>query len=247
MPELDLKEIKTVLGMDLSLNHCGVVRLDMDKENYCNWFGLSNNKIESDQEMITYYPAKKKEDDKSIYNAHRLCLVSEFVINSIEEGIALGKLGKLFCLEDYAFGARSSSVTGLAELGGITKNYLFDYRIPYRTVDPLTVKLYATGNGHATKTMMLNAIIEIRKNPFPKSLFRTEKKKGKVDLTGVGTDLVDAYWLAHLLRTEIRLRLGYIDLKDLPEKQRNIFLRVTKANPVNILARPFIYDDGRYD
>ena len=70
---------------------------------------------------------------------------------------------------------------------------------------------------------------------------KTVHKKGKPDdLDGPLTDIVDAYFLAKLIWIELQVRSGEICLKDLPEHQILTFNRVTKAYPVNLLARPFI-------
>lgn len=63
------------------------------------------------------------------------------------------------------------------------------------------------------------------------------------EYAGIATDLADAFFLARMLRTELMLRSGEEDLKDLPENERRIFLRVTKALPENVLSRPFIYKE----
>ena len=72
---------------------------------------------------------------------------------------------------------------------------------------------------------------------------RSKKKKSGLvieDLDGPATDLADAYFLARMLYTELEVRTGRILLSQLDEGERRIFLRVTKAYPVNILDRQFI-------
>jgi len=53
-------------------------------------------------------------------------------------------------------------------------------------------------------------------------------------------NIIDAWWIAKLLLTELRLRRGLVMLKDLSEDAIKIFNRVTKSNPTNILATDFL-------
>ena len=53
-------------------------------------------------------------------------------------------------------------------------------------------------------------------------------------------DIVDANYICLLLQMELKLRKGIIQLKDLTEKQIQIFNRTTKAQKTNLLAIDFI-------
>ena len=56
---------------------------------------------------------------------------------------------------------------------------------------------------------------------------------------GAGGNCADAYCIAQLLRTELLIRAGEVELKSIPENQRRVFLRTTQQKKVNILDTPF--------
>ena len=150
-------------------------------------------------------------------------------------------------IEDYAIGAAFSGSTGLiqiAEMTGVIKHWIYMNGGAIRTYDPSTVKLFATGKGNALKRHVIEAA-EQGKFKLPSEMFKEVKKvwQGHPDkeLDGPGSDLCDAFTLAKMLWTELQVRAGKLELKDLPGHVREkIFFRTTKANPVNILARDFI-------
>lgn len=49
----------------------------------------------------------------------------------------------------------------LAELGGPIRVLLFERNIPYIEIAPAALKLFATGNGNATKTDMLSTALQL--------------------------------------------------------------------------------------
>lgn len=64
----------------------------------------------------------------------------------------------LTVIEGYSLGGlRGLSAARLAELGGCVRLRLFELGIPYVEVEPKRLKKFATGNGSATKEMMLEA------------------------------------------------------------------------------------------
>lgn len=132
-------------------------------------------------------------------------------------------------LEDYALARLAYSHT-LGEVGAIIKLELFRLSIPFRVYDVHSVKMFATGRGDAEKADMIIAC----RNQWEKFNF-LEYGKDK----GAGGNVADAYSIAQLLRTELLIRSGELDLKSIPEDKRRVFLRATKQKPVNILDTPF--------
>jgi hypothetical protein len=140
-------------------------------------------------------------------------------------------------------------VLEIAEVAGLFKNTLWDWATPLRIHDPMSVKLWATGNAYAKKIEMRKSA-EAEAFHLPDELFGVGTKFGNPivvgeshythDITGPGTDLVDAYHLACMARYEILVRRGLVSLDKLDDKKRRVFLRVTKKHPVNLLDRPFI-------
>jgi Holliday junction resolvasome RuvABC endonuclease subunit len=60
----------------------------------------------------------------------------------------------LVAVEAYAFHKQSSSVTVLAELGGVMRNKLHRAGLQFVELSPTTIKRWFTGSGSADKQMM---------------------------------------------------------------------------------------------
>lgn len=72
-----------------------------------------------------------------------------------ESGSTVGNCAKLFshffvAIEGYSF-ASINQLPYMGELGGAVKVMLYEYRIPFITVTPSTLKKYATGKGNYPK------------------------------------------------------------------------------------------------
>jgi crossover junction endodeoxyribonuclease RuvC len=63
----------------------------------------------------------------------------------------------LVVLEGIYVGGHPGATMALAKLHGIVEFYL-DPRVPYFTIQPSTVKVYATGNGRAGKVAVVEAV-----------------------------------------------------------------------------------------
>ena len=61
-------------------------------------------------------------------------------------------------IEGYAFAARSRSVTGLAEIGGIIRMDLYDHGIEYIEIAPTMLKKFVTGKGNVKKDLILKEV-----------------------------------------------------------------------------------------
>jgi len=137
-------------------------------------------------------------------------------------------------LEDYAL-ARKAFAHSLGEVGGLVRIELLLLGIPFRAYDVQGVKIFATGRGDAEKADMVLACRD-------KWEGRNFLEYGKTD--GAAGNVADAYVIAQLLRTELRIRAGEVKLEDLPESERRVFLRTTKQQPVNVLDQPFAKEVG---
>jgi hypothetical protein len=100
------------------------------------------------------------------------------------------------------------------------QEYHLDYTIHYLSVCDRWGIDFSTFNQPKSKPT--------KKRPDPKQNRTTSE------------DLADAYSAAKLIWTEYQLRNGLIDLKDLHEKEIQVFNRTTKSYPVNILGREWI-------
>ena len=133
-------------------------------------------------------------------------------------------------IEGYAYVKHSRALSDLHELSGYLKQLLFERRIPFRVYDPLSVKMAATGNGHADKGSMALACF----------------KRLGVDVSryfGAGENIADAALIAWLLEHELSAKTGYKTLDDMQPSVRKVLLRETKAVPEPLISRPFVHQD----
>jgi len=141
-------------------------------------------------------------------------------------------------VEDYAYAAASRSSYQIGEVAGILRDILF-YRGGYsRFTVPSSLQKWICGGKCLKKPRVLKAI---KKGlVIPKTTISVDKN-GEYD--GPCTDLADAFWLANMVRTECRMKRGKLTLDKLSQSKRDVFLSVTKTQPVGMLTRPFIHWD----
>jgi len=246
--------MEAFIGLDLSLNHWAmVVQLPGweigDEESILGYFVTNVKKFTTTNSTATahYLTKKAKGMDKDNYQIRRIQESLDHLLASLDDITVKNKqaLTLYVAMEGYSYQSVSSSSAQSAELAGHVKMNLFsrwNASLPtyLRIHDPRSVKMFGTGNGNATKRMMYKEFSvsapPVVQSLVPPALF-VEKKK---DIDGPGTDLVDAYYLSQMCKVEHFVRQGVYTLEKLPEAQRRIFLRVTKTNPVNLLARQYI-------
>lgn len=131
--------------------------------------------------------------------------------------------------EDYAI-TRQAYNEYLGEVGGILRMIIWNRKIPYRTYDIHSVKFFATNTGNAEKSDMILSAYKEYKMDFTKYGIAR----------GAAGNITDAFYIAKILWTELMLRQGKIELKDLDEGKRKVFIRTTKQRPVNLLNQDFI-------
>jgi hypothetical protein len=144
--------------------------------------------------------------------------------------------------EDFAFNAKGN-ITMLAEFCGNIKSRLFEQGKGLRFYDPQSIKLYA-GKGNAKKPDMFDYYIT-DESKFDLSylpaipVHKKGKNAGERDKNGISplSDIVDAFFICSLLRTELKMKNGILDDK---EERQNIIKRTTKKTKVALLAQPFI-------
>lgn len=237
-----------VIGCDISLNHGGFCWFDVDGQ-VVEWKFFHDVKkyISAEPTHGVFTGMKKRPDETShAYDVRRLVNYLGMFNSHVLCTHVPNRSGELyFSIEGYAIGQGSKNTNRLlqiAELTGTLKNQIYTYGGLMRIHDPKTVKMYAC-HGSATKTVMREAASQDGFE-LPDSLFKVKKVKGKPDdLDGPGTDVIDAYWLGKMLVMELKLRAGEAKVSDLPPHQIQMFNRVTKTFPVNVLCRPFVGDD----
>jgi len=107
--------------------------------------------------------------------------------------LAANRVNKAY-IEDYAFsrGGGTGRVFDLAENGGVLKNYMYHFNIPFMLVSPSDLKKWVTDNGTAKKELMEAAFVsDTGITDLRKVLDITEKATAPI------SDIIDAYYLAH--------------------------------------------------
>ena len=226
-----------VLGADLGLNHAAFVELvdgDLGRFWYVTDKLESFKKGKKQGRAVLLKVPKEPKDTSELW---RLSWWRGFIPAFIET------VGPTYIgIEDYAYGA-SMRAHQIGELGGTARLAFWDSGLPFRLHDPLSVKLFATFDGGADKSMVEQAVRERWCVDFGEFNYMTKPNKkhpnGRVNRQ-TSEDLSDAYAVAKLVWTEVQLRCGAINLSDLHPKEIQVFNRTTKHYPINILGREFV-------
>lgn len=245
-----------IIGIDLSLNHFGFVGTDVEWK--FPFFAFMTDQAKFMKGNYDWYRFlldsrdRKKEEDIDAYTARRRNTVIRFMSDTTKlftnhlrtVGLDVEHSITYVAFEGYSYGSKSAGLFELAEVTGCIQNGMYEVGGSIRLYDPLSVKMFATGNARCLKKDMVEVAEKLCPTFKDFSKFvKTKTKKtalGPVEeFDGPGTDLADAYFLARLLTYELDLRSGEKELKDLTDQERRVFLRVTKGNPVNILEKPF--------
>jgi Holliday junction resolvasome RuvABC endonuclease subunit len=209
-----------LVGIDPSINGTGLCKFTLD-DNFkiikYDYLGFSTVKKHESNNIVCFRKKDFKNDiDQNIF-------ITEHVENFID-GV------DYISMEDYAFAA-TGRVFDIAEFVGGLKLMIYNKGIPLRMIEPTVVKKFATNHGNCDKISMEDEYMKHDTLKLDKDLPQYKSPKA---------DIIDAYYITDLLRLEIMLRFGIVELKKLKQEEIEIFNRVTKANPVNVLARDFI-------
>lgn len=129
-------------------------------------------------------------------------------------------------IEDYADGAKSNAVYEIGEQGGIYRWLAWESHAALRLYDNGSVKKFAVHHGWAEADEVVGAVAE-RWWPAVREVASPQARQ----------DLAAAFSVARLYWTEMQLRSGRMALEALHPKEIEIFNRVTKAHPTNLLSR----------
>lgn len=211
-----------IVGIDYSVNSPGIVKFTVNDSLEIiniNYLGFSTSKRTCDLDPANIYHYKDFDNSfEKVYWFRDHCL--NFMNLSSADYCAI---------EDYAFGA-SGRVFGIAESTFAMKEKLYDNGAHLRTYPPSAIKKFSTGLGNADKNKMLDAFNQSEHAKIFEHLPKNNPKE----------DLVDAFFVAQMLLTELKLRRGLITLGDLTKKQSEVFSQTSKSNPETILNRKFI-------
>ena len=215
-----------IVGLDLSMNSSGLVSLILDDN-----LDIIETKYEG-------FCSVKKHESKEVHLFRKKDYNNRYEMNDEATTII-----KKFCenadyiaIEDYAFGA-SGNLVDIGEFIGYVKTVLLKEQYKIRLYDPNSIKKYATDDGRSDKISMYQYYNKCTDLKPEIKTFPAPTKASGISPT---SDIIDAYWIAHLLKTELKLRHGIVDLSSLGVKKIEIFNRVTKAHPENILVTDFL-------
>jgi hypothetical protein len=213
-----------ICGLDLSINSPGFVKFVLDDKleiTKVDYLGFNTvKKLTNDH--IHYF---RKKDFNNNYDQFEFMQgeYSEFVFGSDYAAV-----------EGYSFGSSKGLVFDIAEYCGNVKLSVYMMGIKMRVYEPTTIKLFSTLKGNSNKVAMQSAY-----NMYP-------NKDEQIDLNWLNdfdspkSDIIDAWWIAKLLQTELKLRNNIIDLSTLNPKQQQVFQKVSKKSPENVLTKEFM-------
>jgi Holliday junction resolvasome RuvABC endonuclease subunit len=194
----------------------------------------------SKEHAIRSYKEKPKNRDKQQKAVERLAHMGGII-----QGLLSNHSPDYVGIEDYAL-REEQGAHQLGEIGGIAR--LMCHLLPtrLRLHDPMTVKMFGAWDGSCSKEYMRQLCIkrwnlqefEECDQPLSKPNKRVTNPKPNYQTSG---DLVDAYTVAKMVWAEVQIRMGTKTLADLEnDKERRVFLRVTKTYAVNLLEREWI-------
>lgn len=217
-----------IVGIDYSMSSPGLIKAELDENleiirmDYQGFCSVAKT-AKMDPDHITHF--KKEHFDN---NFDRFAKLSELCMEFINEWGDPDYVA----IEDYAMGSSSGMNFTIGEATMLTKIAVYNTGCKFRTYEPTLIKKFATCKGNAKKEQMQEAYAELGETYIDLEHLPINK--------GPREDLVDAYWIAKLLQTELQLRHGVIELKSLGLKQIEVFNSVSKAKKQNLLVRDFI-------
>jgi Holliday junction resolvasome RuvABC endonuclease subunit len=224
-----------VLGFDLGLNHGAVIELTDGK---LTWLGYYTDSASAAERCSDAHRMKlEKTNDRQINSMMRLAWLE----NWLDKHVLIPRRPDYVGIEDYAIRAEQGAHY-LGELGGIARILVWFRGIPLRLHDPISTKMFATTDGTAKKDLVEECVRTYWGHDFSQYNPPINPKTGKVNRQ-TSEDLADAFAIAQLVWTEVRLRAGEITTADLDHPKRiQVFNRTTKTYPTNILGREWIHN-----
>lgn len=225
-----------IVGIDISLNHLGICLLDSEGR-FQDYAFLTDTKkfVTADPEHGELYKHQSSRSDHPLH-FQRIGRFEELVDLMLSKWCSDGGDWVGVAVEGYALNSKNTRLYETAELTGAIKRTVVRPCQELRIHDPDTVKMFAVDYGHAKKDQIYDKFEEETGESVPTTWLKQGQKR---ELSGPGTDVADAYFLARLLWTENQVRTGRIKLQDLPPFVRKILLRQTKTYPQNLLERPY--------
>lgn len=92
----------------------------------------------------------------------------------------------LVVIEGYSFGSKGRAVFDIAEMGGVVRFNLYEWKRAYVEVPPSSLKMFATGKGNAKKIEVFGAAVR------------------KLGLAEDDDNIADARWLLEMAKAHYR-------------------------------------------
>lgn len=238
MGKVKRKRSVIVHGMDLSLNHAGIVE-HCDGEAGQFWYVTDLvASYKKGAKTATRLPAREKGEDRDCYEVRRLAWWLVYL-----DEHARKYRPDYVGIEGYALG-KSQGAHQMGELGGLARLVCYQNGIRLRVHDPATVKMFTAYDGNAKKPEMEEAVLYRWGADFsdynpPRGRPTKKNPQGAINRQ-TSEDLADAFAISKIVWTEVQLRSGKLTMDRLHPKEIQAFNRVTKAYPVNILGRGWI-------
>lgn len=144
-----MTDIKPVMGLDLSLSSAGVCLVSPRADGTGVDYGTEALVYAPDKSKMTKTASGKSKSLTIDQKVERLIWIRDQVQVIAQQANIAGAY-----IEDYAFSARSSSVTGLAELGGVVRVMLLEeFGITPIALTVSQCRKFVCGDGKVTKAL----------------------------------------------------------------------------------------------
>jgi hypothetical protein len=231
-PNLNIQTDR-VIGIDLSPNHGAIVALDHGKLIGYQFVSEIQSIVKKSKGNGVHLRIKKISDmhdrgiQRSAFWYYYLCEICETYTP------------EYWGIEDYAYRA-SQGAHQIGEIGCLGRIVPWVYGAKVRLHGPESIKLFVSHNGTASKEDVQDDCSVRWPETEQLTKYKTEKNRTTVE------DLFDAYALAQLIWLEVQVRRGDVQLKTLHPKEIQVFNRLTKRWPVNLLGREWIQMEERW-
>jgi hypothetical protein len=224
-----------IVGLDLSKNHYALILKDTETAQFKVCFGWdSSSKVIKWQKKFLKYNIHHI--NKCENNIDAGLQLADFIRSDIVR-FMVGIVGKfetkevpvIIAIEGFSYMSNPLNVATLVEITHAVKQELYIMGCSMRIHDPLSVKLWAGSGSYKKEDMVKSALHHITIEP--------DFLQGK---SNPGQDIADALFLLVMLDYEIKVRQDPTALNKLSSNQKQIFNRVSKFYPNNLLDRKFL-------
>lgn len=184
-----------IAGIDGSISSTGKVIMTLNKETLdiidVRYYGYSDTIKYSYNGAMSEVKHMGTDYGSGLPVVERQYRAFPYIMEHLEDVNMIG-------MEGYSFTKQSSSLVQLAEWGGSLKKMFYDNDKGILIYPPTSVKMFATGNGQASKIMMAHAIMEIYPEWYPKEFANLKQYESPHE------DLCDAFWMCETLRNHMK-------------------------------------------